>query len=160
MRELYLIRHGNAVPEQPLTDHQRALTDSGIAEAIQAAEFLQKHGVVSQTLIHSDALRTTMTAETIAKTLNPHPILLSSAMLYNAPVEKWQEVINELDDQLITVIAVGHNLGISRFATYLHGDFLPEMQTCSIYGFQFDVDSWRDVGMGTGQLILQFSPTV
>lgn len=158
MRELYLIRHGNATPEQADADHQRALTEVGIQEAVQAAQFMQVHGVAPHTILYSDALRTTMTAQTVADTMAPTPKLVSNSQLYNASLEQWISVINGLNDELTSVIAIGHNLGISRFANYLNGDFLPDMHTCSIYGFRFEVDTWRDVAKGTGQLILQFSP--
>ncbi|MFN7097794.1 MAG: SixA phosphatase family protein [Gammaproteobacteria bacterium] len=156
MRQLYLVRHADAVFEQAQGDHQRALSEEGLRQAAIAGQFLQKKHVAPVIILHSDALRTTMTAQIIADNLQPQPPLVANSALYNAPLEKWEDVIFQQDKDINIIVAVGHNMGISRFANFLSDDELLEMHNCSIYGFQFDVNSWQAIGKGSGRLILQF----
>lgn len=158
MLELYLIRHANAASENAQYDHERILTETGKLESVQTGQFFKKKGITPDMFIHSDAVRTTMTAEIIARTMDYKQALITRNTLYNASIDTWLETLYSLPDTSNSIFIVGHNLGISRFASYLNGDYLPDMDTSAVYGFQFDTDSWQTIFKGSGTLISQFSP--
>lgn len=151
--QLYLVRHGEAESHHLLRDHQRSLTPVGQQEAAKVGQFLQQQSVVPACILHSDAVRTTMTAEIIAAHMQPQPFLQANPLLYNAHHDTWLQVIHELPLTVNNIIIVGHNVGISEFARHLYGNYLPDLQTCGVYGFE--LSDWLHTHTGEGNLILR-----
>ncbi len=157
-RELYLIRHADALDEFSQGDMGRALSDKGFEQAKKTGQFLHKQGLKPDVIIYSSAVRTRSTAETIALSIGGEIKLAEAPELYNVTSEQWVEFIRSVDTNLKVIVAVGHNFGISEFASYLNGNTLERLENASVYGFQFQLDSWEEVTRSCGQLITQFNP--
>ena len=159
MKTIYLMRHGQAIdPALSAHDKSRELTAIGVAQARQAAKFLQEKQVKLQHIIHSDAVRTTTTAEAFAEVLNLSSLLVAESELYNASIDRWLHIVRALDNHQDQIILVGHNLGITRFACYLTDEDLPDMQTASVCAIQLAIDDWQSVHSGVGHLQWMFNP--
>jgi phosphohistidine phosphatase len=158
MKTLILVRHGQAAAPSD-DDKSRVLTSAGEAEAKQTAAFLLAQPQLPQYIIHSDAVRTTMTAQVIAQLLHLSSILHAESRLYNAPIDQWLQVLSTIADEHHTVLAVGHNLGISRFAEALVNKYLPEMQTCTAHIIQLPIPTWQAIAPKMGTLLTTFNPS-
>lgn len=158
MKTLILVRHGQASPMSD-DDKARLLIAAGEAEAKQTAAFLLTQPHLPECIIHSDAVRTTMTAQVMAQVLHLSSALTAEPKLYNAPIHDWLQVIAAISDNYHTVLAVGHNLGISRFAEALTNSYLPEMQTCTAHIIQLPIPTWQAIAPKMGALLTTFNPS-
>ncbi len=101
---LYLVRHGEAKPEEE--DPRRGLTDEGLKNARRMAEFLAFMDTQLDVIIHSPKKRAVETARAFAEHIRPKKSIGESAgLLPNDDPKPWVERINAMEDD--TVI-VGH----------------------------------------------------
>jgi phosphohistidine phosphatase len=66
--------------------------------------------------------------------------------------------VNDLDNNLTTVVIFGHNPGISYFSEYMTKEELGEIPTCAIIGIAFEVDDWKLISENMGKLIFNEFP--
>lgn len=107
-KRLIVLRHGKAAyPDVP--DHERPLAQRGNKEAPAAGRWLVEHEFYPDAIITSDALRTRQTTTWVLNELGdkaPTPYL--DSRLYMAPVSGVLSVINETEEQIRTLMLVGH----------------------------------------------------
>lgn len=107
-KRLIVLRHGKAA-YPPVPDHERPLAQRGNAESPAAGRWLVEHGLYPDAIITSDALRTRQTTTWVLNELGdkaPTPYL--DSRLYMAPVTRALAVINETEEQVRTLMLVGH----------------------------------------------------
>lgn len=150
MKKLWLIRHAKAGWEDfLLPDHDRPLSDQGIAAAKLMGHRLLEKQVLPDLIVHSTAARTTATAKLIATELGLPDKMVSDSRIYEAGIAALLAVIHGLDDAAEHVMLVGHNPGFSMLANHLQGaTFIDNMPTCATVLLEFDVASWALVESG------------
>ena len=107
-KRLIVLRHGKAA-YPPVSDHERPLAQRGNNEAPAAGRWLVEQGFYPDAIITSDAVRTRQTTTWILNELGdkaPTPYL--DPRLYMAPVSGVLSVINETEEQVRTLMLVGH----------------------------------------------------
>lgn len=157
MKQLILLRHGQAQAQHPgLADFERALTDHGRAEALDAADCLRRARVRIDALLASPALRAQQTALIVAAQLDFNRDLLYEPLLYQGDTEALLRPVQQCPSAVETVLLVGHNPTLSALARRLAGD-LPiaaaggaahapiELGTAGACRFELEIDSWRSV---------------
>lgn len=107
---LYLVQHGDAVPEDH--DPDRPLSDQGRADIQRLLEWLASHKVRLNQILHSGKTRTRQTAEIL------RPLLDSSSHIYQgqglAPNDSPEAFLRRLKaDQTDTLVA-GHMPFVAR----------------------------------------------
>lgn len=65
--------------------------------------------------------------------------------LYAVEANDLLEVIRTLDDQLKSVMIVGHNPALVVLAQRLSSE-ITDMPTCAVAEFRFDTKSWSEIG--------------
>lgn len=101
---LYLVRHGEAKPEEE--DPERGLTESGTKNARRLGEFLSFMGTELDTVIHSTKKRARETAEAITASLKPKKeVREEGGLAPNDDPAAWVAKIGAMDED--TAI-VGH----------------------------------------------------
>jgi len=119
MERLILMRHGKAERHaQNGGDFERALADSGRADAAVMARVLVAAGVAPDLLLVSSARRTRETAERIASNF-PAARVEHLRDLYHAEPEDVVQVIEAYAESAATVMVVGHNPGLHELALRL-----------------------------------------
>jgi len=117
---LIVMRHATAVPATwHDDDHARALTPVGMKEAASVAKQLKGLDWVPQYIVHSDALRTTQSAEALAKHLRPAPTLEASSEFYLASSHTLRGLLSAWTTLDSPRMVLAHNPGVSSFATSL-----------------------------------------
>lgn len=107
-KRLIILRHGKAA-YPPVADHERPLAARGNAEAPAAGRWLAEQEVYPDAIVTSDAVRTRQTTTWVLSELGdkaPTPYL--DSRLYHASAAQALSVINETDEQVRTLLVVGH----------------------------------------------------
>lgn len=150
MLRLALMRHGEAAYSSN-DDHDRPLTDRGIAQANSAALLLSQCGFTPASIISSDAKRTRQTTKCIVDGLNVSAPIVYTPMLYDSYTT--QELIDCIASNAVgdSLLVVAHNPDITYKASNLSAQPLPvAFPTAGILILDFDIVSWSDISARTG----------
>jgi phosphohistidine phosphatase len=120
---LYILRHAIAVePGSPAyeDDSQRPLTDKGAAKMKQIAAGLRHMENELDLILSSPHLRARQTAEILAKSYRiPDRLILTPALLPEAPASQVIDEINEKYSQFTNLILVGHEPSLTNLISKL-----------------------------------------
>jgi len=124
MKTLLLVRHAKTAPAGPgQTDHARALEDSGVTDAGKLAHYLRKKNLIPDQILVSSANRTQTTAHILLTAFDSSQIdVVVSDELYLADDAFLQEVIANVNNDVDTLMIVGHNPGLSELAHHFDHD--------------------------------------
>jgi phosphohistidine phosphatase len=164
LRRLILFRHAKAEPGGPeLDDHDRALTERGIADAAAMAAYIRHKAYVPGRILCSTAVRTRQTVEPLLKEF-PLPVEWLSA-LYLAPAGKIVALAQDADASDSVLMLVGHNPGLEQAAAMLardpvkpreqdmHGLLEEKFPTAALAVLDFDIASWTRLCPCSGKLV-------
>ncbi len=112
---LFLLQHGEAVPEE--VDRDRPLSRTGRADVDALATFLKTAEVRPERILHSGKTRARQTAERLAAVLAPPGGLGVLAGL--APKDPAEPVARQVASWVADTLLVGHLPSIGRLASYL-----------------------------------------
>jgi phosphohistidine phosphatase len=113
---LYLVQHGDAVPEQK--NPARPLSDRGRRDVQRMASFLARGGVKAARVIHSGKERARDTAVLLAEVLGPGRAVeeAESGLAPNDPTDPLFDALPRLSED---VMVVGHMPYMGRLAARL-----------------------------------------
>ncbi|MGW4330303.1 SixA phosphatase family protein [Nocardia sp. NPDC004573] len=155
-RTLILMRHGKSAYPEGVGDHERPLAPRGRREAALAGDWLR----ATQPPI--DAVRcstATRTRQTLTATGVTAPVVFEPG-IYEAAPETLIELVRLSDDDVTTLLVVGHAPGMPWTAWELasNRDGAPAVElsrkfpTSALAVLRFD-RGWADVDPGTGELV-------
>jgi phosphohistidine phosphatase len=135
MRELILLRHGQAEPaEIDAPDADRPLSARGKEEAHRTALSLQSAGLVPELILLSPALRARETAELLCATMRIGADRVREiAALYLATPQVIRFHLQSVPEYVRRLLLIGHNPGLSDLAAQL----APSMSGLSLPGAGF-----------------------
>lgn len=152
-RRLILLRHANSSWEdRSLRDHDRPLSRTGQADAIEVSQKLQKLGWIPELILSSDAVRTRETLkimqEQVKGFLEAEVHFISSfysiAAMDGQTAEHLQKAIcNFSRDEILTVMCMGHNRGWEEAASMFSGASI-ELKTCNAALLEATGKSWEE----------------
>jgi phosphohistidine phosphatase len=149
-RRLILIRHAKAVEEDVGGDHARSLSERGRGDAAELGEWLSAQELTPELALCSSASRTRETLAALGRNI---PTILSDK-LYLASTNDMLAQIQATDDEVSTLMLVGHNPGAHGLAAALVSDYahdddadklMLKFPTAACAVMHFDVASWKDV---------------
>ena len=154
MKQLFLIRHAKSDwGGSSVSDFDRELNDRGLTDAPMMGHRLKKRGVVPDGVVSSPAQRARKTAEIICESIGYSADRIEYVdKLYEASIEDLQAVINNLGDQWQQVLLFGHNPTLTEATHYFASASIANVPTCGVVQIEFAVESWGDIGRGSGQL--------
>jgi phosphohistidine phosphatase len=146
---LILLRHAQATPtEAGQSDHERELTPRGVAEAGASGRELATLGHLDL-ILASSARRTVQTASIVQRHIarSDDVRLLVTRDLYLAERDALVEYVSLAAGGSRSVVLVGHNPGLSDFATWLAPSAAPSnLDTAAALVAMLTLDSWSDLG--------------
>jgi phosphohistidine phosphatase len=161
---LLLLRHAKAetgTPEQE--DHDRALTERGVADAAAMARYLKKQDYVASRILCSTSLRTAQTVEAV---LAQTPATIDYLeTLYLAPTGRIVAMAQDAADADTVLMIVGHNPGLEQCATLLareavrpkeqhrHDVMEEKFPTAALAVLDFNITSWKKLSPDSGRLV-------
>ena len=116
-RRLVLVRHAEA--GSALVDRDRPLTSRGERQATAVGEWLAQAGFVSGRVVVSPARRTLQTWDGMRAALSSAPERLVDERIYDNTVDGLVELVRETDDEVGTLVLVGHNPSVGTLAHVL-----------------------------------------
>jgi phosphohistidine phosphatase len=161
MKTLLLIRHAKAcMPAINQLDFDRALEKSGEADAIKMANKIYGANFTIDQIIASSANRTIETAQIFAtkNSINFSEIAIENK-LYNAPAFVYEDVVMCLENNKNMVAIVGHNNGISEYASSLLKERMYlDMPPGSVVAFTAAIQNWEEFAGADKQLLFFEAP--
>lgn len=152
MRELALVRHGQAV-DRAATDAARPLTDQGRGEAQAAGELLARRRGSADLALHSAAVRTLQTWQEMAPLLGlTDEDVWPAPAVYEAGVPDLLRALADVPQDAAHVVLVGHAPGVPALVGHLTGHWPQAWHTgqVGVIGLP-DGLGWADLHEGCGQ---------
>jgi phosphohistidine phosphatase len=146
MKTLILIRHAKSSWDNTiLTDFERPLNERGKHDAPQMAKRLKERKIEIDLFISSPAKRARKTAEIFMHEFGlKEKNLLTISGLYDASVEIFLEVVNDIKDKNQSVALFAHNPGITDFINLLECYPVYDMPTCGVFALKIQCEKWKD----------------
>jgi phosphohistidine phosphatase len=163
MKRLLLLRHGKAEGAAS-DDRKRVLIPRGKTDSTRMGRFLREDAYIPDCVLCSDATRTRQTLDAVLPELHAKPDVKYLAELYLAEPELVFSLVRRANDKLGSLMIVGHNPGLEQCALALAAVPLEKkvrkryevmdekFPTCALAVIDFDVERWRDVTPGAGDL--------
>ena len=163
MKRLLLLRHGKAEGAAP-DDRKRALIPRGKTDSARMGRFLREDAYVPDLILCSDSTRTRQTLDAVLPELHAKPEVKYLAELYLAEPELILAHARKANDKIQSLMIVGHNPGMEQCALALAAvplekklrkryDVMDEkFPTCALAVTDFEIERWRDVTPGRGDL--------
>jgi len=163
MKNLYILRHSKAghTDKNLLDDHARTLTIQGVERCFYLASHLKKTKQFPEIIISSSATRAVETAQNLITGLDGKDIDIKiNPKLYLASTRDILRVIREIDDNINSVMIVGHNPGLQQLAIELPGkgdkkkyrEIKSNFAPASMAIFDIDIKSWSEIKPRAGEL--------
>jgi len=146
MKTLFLIRHAKSSwNDITLSDIDRPLNERGKYDAPIMARRLKDKKLEVDAFISSPAKRAKKTAEIFMDVFDAkEKKLVLVPSLYEATMQKYYDVIENLKDKYDTVAVFAHNPGITDFINSLECTPVDDMPTCAIYAVKIKTKRWKD----------------
>lgn len=137
--ELYLVRHGEAVPAE--IDSKRPLTEAGLGHVRELGRLLVEKNTKVNRIFHSGILRAEQTAEVLAEALLIKDIVKLPGLTPEDDPEPLLSLIDQWDEN---TLLVGH-LPYLAYLAYL---LIPQegfidFRPATGVGLQRQTDGWR-----------------
>jgi phosphohistidine phosphatase len=175
-RTLWLLRHAKAVADPPDggDDFDRVLAPRGRRDAEALGRLVAPYGRGSgpggeplpQVAFVSPAARTMATADLVLADVRPSPTRTSPDNLYGAEPEDVLTRLRRLDDEVTSVMVVGHNPTAQALALGLldaHDTRRDEVvrrgfPTCALGIYRLEIARWADVEGQCASLVQLLTP--
>jgi len=158
MRCVLLLRHAKSSwKDCGLADHDRPLAPRGRRATKLLREHLRRESVAPAVILCSSARRTRETLKRIGPALAKEVPVRIERELYAAPAPRLLERLRALDDEVDSVLVIGHNPGLQQLALSLSGggEQLDAMRrkypTGALATLEFG-GSWSELEPGSAEL--------
>lgn len=155
MKKVILVRHAESGWEGPSqSDHERTLTEKGIADAKIMADILRRKNILPELFYTSSAVRAQQTAKIFMGVYgaDEQQIVVKDS-LYEPKQPAFSKVIENAPQHISTMIVFSHNPGISEFASALRCHTAVQMPPCGVFIFSFDADEWSSFHLAERKFI-------
>lgn len=144
MKILTLIRHAKSSwNHSELSDRERPLNARGQRNAPEMGKRIVAHGIRPSLIITSPATRAWTTARIIAAAIGyPAEFLQREESLYLASLDDLLHVVVAQDNGFNSLMVVGHNPGLTKFANFLIPGLTNNLPTAGVVSVQMDQDDW------------------
>lgn len=153
-RNIIILRHAKSdVLKNETSDHQRPLNIRGKRDLPIMTSILILHYPEVDIALASDSERTSETINGIHKYGYKLPVIQFTPKLYLASVDKIENELASLGDDVQTVLLCAHNPGVSEFIQKICKIDFIDLPTLGVAHIQIDIDSWSEIYSNFGTLI-------
>jgi len=145
MKSLYIVRHGKSTWDiENIPDIDRPLKERGILDAYKMAERLMVQNRIPDIIISSPAVRALHSSTIFARTFNiPCNKIEINEGIYHAGTKLILGIIEQVDNQVNSVMVFGHNPTFTDLANRFIDDKIANLPTTGIVGLSFETNSWK-----------------
>lgn len=153
-----VLRHGKSDWSAGQPDHERPLNPRGERQAGEVGVLLDGAGHVPELILTSTAVRARTTAEHVLASTGWTTPLVEEPRLYESTADRTIARLRSVDDEVSTVMVVGHQPTWSVLVERLTGT-MPDMRTSAAAVIDLPLDSWAHLDEGTGHFRELLRPT-
>jgi len=162
MKQITILRHGQASGDPGFEDFDRPLTEKGRKQLRRVAAFAARAKVKPDWIVSSPALRAKETADLLAGGLKLSRPTVWEKRAYLASAITLLDILRETPDVAEHLVIVGHNPGMSDLVAGLctGGDFRLNIQmpTAGIATLSAQIVHWRQLRWGCAELTAYVAP--
>lgn len=147
MKQLLLLRHGEAQVAAGSKDFDRALTLQGRGEVTQAIDCILRAALRVDATLVSPARRTRETAAIVHAALKVR--IDYEPTLYLGAPDTLLQAVHRCRTDALSLLLVGHNPGISELAQQLTADHDIALRTAGLCCITLPAATWREVEMAS-----------
>lgn len=161
-KTLYLVRHAKSSwKDNTLPDRQRPLNKRGHRNAAEMAQRVADRKIRPDLLVSSPATRAQSTAQYFAREMDyPEFDIQIDERLYFCGVKGGLNTLKSLNEEIDSVMLVGHNPDISELVNYLTHSELEPFTTCTVAKIKLKLSSWRDIANAEAELKFLDAPNL
>jgi len=150
-----MVRQAKSSWKHDVPDHERPLKKRGHNDATLVSDKIAGQVAMPERIISSDANRAKTTAEYFRKAFGVDQDKFElDHTLYDFSGQDVMQIIRSMDDQLETVMIVGHNHAFTSVANMLGDQYIENLPTSGFVMITFPVESWKDITTGKTKKIL------
>ncbi len=143
MKTLLLMRHAkSSFKDGSVPDFERPLSKRGEKDAPRMGKLLREKDLVPDLIISSSASRAKATAELVADKSGYKGDILYVEDLYLGEPAAYLEALRNLDDEVETVLVIGHNPGLETLLQILT-DKVESLSTAAIAHLEVPLRTWK-----------------
>ncbi|MXQ10015.1 SixA phosphatase family protein [Microvirga makkahensis] len=159
MLRLLLLRHAKAAWPPGVLDLDRPLAARGQEAAVAMGNYIKRECFAPDLAIVSPARRTQETWELVQSIVGEVPSR-QDGRIYEAPVARLLDVLQEVEPEARTLLMIGHNPGFEELASFLIGEgdmdgilrLGRKYPTAGLAVIDFPRESWAEVTRKSGRL--------
>lgn len=160
MNVLYVLRHAKSSwADSGLTDHDRPLAPRGRRATTRLADHIRRRRIEPDLVLCSSATRAVETLDGISGALRANHVLVEKA-LYGASAADLLARLGRVEDDVRSVMVIGHNPGLQDLVVTLVGDGDDEamaavrrkLPTGALVTLSFPALGWNRLGPGSAHL--------
>jgi len=156
MLTLTIIRHAKTNQESSTgKDFDRELLPRGISQCDELATYLKTAPISPELILVSTAKRTQKTFELIRHSFS-NIEKNESSEFYLASQQELLQYFWKLGHSK-NVLLIGHNYGISDFASYITNEFI-DLGTSELIHIEIPIDDWSELSNDQGKITYRFRP--
>ena len=149
MKTLYLVRHAKSSWKHDVEDHKRPVKGRGERDGHLVAKKVSEESDPPQKIISSDATRALTTAQFFKEAFNIKDAdFETNHDLYDFSGQNVMRTIKTLDNNLDSVMIVGHNHALTSIVNMLGDRYIENVPTCGFAMLQFEENKWSDITTG------------
>lgn len=148
MKVLLITRHAKASREDiNLSDFERPILPKGKQRTLQVCKHLKQLHLHPDFIITSSAKRTKETVQIIKEEfLLTEEKIQKNKKFYLADIDVWLDTIYMTDNDINTLMLVGHNPTVSDLVNYFSlRQTANDMPTSAVVYIKFDCDDWLNI---------------
>lgn len=142
MKYLYILRHGETEASHFEGDFHRELTIYGKNQLTILREKIASKRISPEQVLCSTATRTRQTSVILNEKLNFQRIEYLDG-LYECDLKNLLNELQKIDNEVRSVLMIGHNPGLSALVSYLCGDFFLAMNPGDFVILSLEIDEWN-----------------
>ena len=147
------MRHAKSDWTTKCPDFDRPLNHRGESDLIVMGNQLSQLDLKIELILTSPAKRTLLTAESIAKSIGfPIKNILKEPSIYEGSFYNLNRIIEQLNNDLSTVLIVGHNPTFTTLIDYYTGSSIGNLPTLGVAIITFELEEWETLSSTTGTL--------
>ena len=161
MRRLMLLRHAKSDWGTPgLRDHDRPLNVRGREAAPKMGAYMVRHALVPDLIIASTAKRVAETLDLLRPAFGIQPKVSQEPRVYEAGAGPLLGLVKETPRTAHSLLLIGHNPGLSEFASMLIASgevearqrLIEKFPTAALAVIDFAFDDWEKLHPHSGRL--------
>ena len=142
MKTLYILRHAKSSWENAnLADFDRPLNERGIIAAPFMGETMARKNFQPGLILSSPAERAKQTALLIKTAGRLEAEIRYDERIYEASPLRLMEIVSEIENEIESVMLIGHNPGFEGLVKFLTGES-ESLPTAALAVVDLEIDDW------------------